>query len=204
MQVRSRLIDSHVPRDPQGVVLLLHGGAARRDPVVSRTQLSVLRMIPIAMRLAHADRRRLAVFRLLNSARGWDTSHTPVDDAHWALETLQGRFGGLPTCLVGHSLGGRAAILAADRPHVRSSVALNPWVHPDDGDIDMSGRPVLVVHGTADRVADPRRARAMADRLAKTADVTFVTVPGGTHAMLGHRREFEEPAARFAVQTLLG
>src|SRR6478735_4757255 len=110
MELQPKLIDVRVPKQPTGVVLVLHGGAARRESaMVSPTQLSVLRMIPIARRLAHAGRGRLAVFRLLNSRRGWDAHHTPVHDARWALEEIAGRLGHrLPTALVGHSLGGRA------------------------------------------------------------------------------------------------
>ncbi len=38
-------------------------------------------------------RERLAVFRLLNSRRGWDTRHTPVHDARWALDQVAERLG---------------------------------------------------------------------------------------------------------------
>jgi len=171
---RARLLDVHVPRDPVGQVVVMHGGAGRGDGVpVSPTQLSVLRMIPVARRVARAGRGRLAVVRLLNSTRGWDAGHTPVDDAVWALEQLRERLGtGLPTCLVGHSLGGRAALLTAGHPDVRSVVALAPWVYETDGLQDLAGRRVLVVHGTDDRIADPARsaARAVAERMLAAVD----------------------------------
>jgi len=207
MTDRARLIDIRVPRSPQGVALVLHGGAGRRDSMmVSPTQLSVLRMIPIAGRIARAGRGRLAVFRLLNSTRGWDTRHTPVDDVHWALDRLRERFGeDLPTCLIGHSLGGRAALLAADQPAVRSAVALAPWVYETDGErLDVSGRRILVVHGDQDRVASIRRAEVVASALRRTTDVGFVRVAGGKHAMLRHHHVFDKLAADFAAATLLG
>jgi pimeloyl-ACP methyl ester carboxylesterase len=126
VDLQPRLIDVATPVDPVGVVVLLHGGASRGGTMrVSPTQLSVLRMVPIGRRVARAGVGRLAVFRLLNSRRGWDASHTPVQDAQWALDQLADRHGcRLPTCLVGHSLGGRAAILTAGRAEVRSVVAL--------------------------------------------------------------------------------
>ncbi|WP_457208781.1 hypothetical protein [Nocardioides sp. P5_C9_2] len=66
---RARLVATHVPRDPEGVVLVLHGGAGRAEhAMVSPAQLSVLRMVPIAGRIARAGRRRLAVYQLW-----WDT-----------------------------------------------------------------------------------------------------------------------------------
>ena len=46
---RPRLIATAVPKDPEGVVIALHGGASRRGKMaVSPAQLSVLRMVPIA------------------------------------------------------------------------------------------------------------------------------------------------------------
>ncbi len=203
---QARLIDVHVPAQPVGQVVVMHGGASRGDGVpVSPTQLSVLRMVPVARRVARAARGRLVVARLLNSVRGWDTAHTPVDDARWALDRLAERFGTvLPTCLVGHSLGGRAALLTAGgRPEVRSVAALAPWVYPDDGRTDLTGRRVLVVHGTEDRIASPDRAARVARDLARTAEVGFVSVAGGTHSMLRHHGQFDAYAADFARATLL-
>ena len=122
------------------VVLVLHGGAARPgQAMVSPAQLSVLRMIPVARRIARAGRGRSAVHRLLNSSRGWETSHTPVMDAAWALGELRERYGERPVALVGHSLGGRAALLAGDQPDVRAVVALNPWLYGDES-VDLRGR----------------------------------------------------------------
>jgi len=206
MELSPRLIEVHVPREPDGAVLLLHGGASRRRSMrVSPTQLSVLRMIPIARRVARAGRGRLAVFRLLNSQRGWATDHTPVDDAEWALRELAQRFGaGLPTCLVGHSLGGRAALLAAGQPDVRSVAALAPWVYPTDVPGALEGRRILIVHGTNDRIASQSQSLALARTLRRYAEVGYVSVEGGKHAMLRHHDVFDSLAAGFAVTTLLG
>lgn len=186
-------------------MLVLHGGASRPgNPMVQPTQLSVLRMIPIARRIARATRGRVAVHRLLNSHRGWDAHHTPLMDVVWALDQLRERYDGLPpTCLVGHSLGGRAALLGGAEPGVVGVVALNPWVYPTDH-ADLAGRRVLVVHGDADRIAEPGRARQVAARLARTAEVEWRPVPGGKHAMLRHATVFERAAADFVAETLLG
>lgn len=188
-------------------MLVLHGGASRRDRVrVSPTQLSVLRMVPIAGRVAAAGRGRLAVFRLLNSTRGWDTSHTPVEDVRWALSEIRSRFGdSLPVCLVGHSLGGRAALLSGDQDGVRSVVALAPWVYESDGGhVDLTGRQVLVVHGDQDRTASPSRSAVVARALRRSTEVGYVVVRGGEHAMLRHGRVFDRAASDFATATLLG
>jgi predicted esterase len=194
-----------VPEEPEGVVLALHGGASRRGKMaVSPAQLSVLRMVPIANRAARAGRGRLAVFRLLNSSRGWDTHSTPLRDASWALDQIAERFGHrLPTCLIGHSLGGRAALLSAGAPEVRAAVALAPWVLPSDRPGDLTGRRILIVHGSADRIASPRRSGEVAAAI-EGAEVTYVCIDGGKHAMLKHHALFDGLAAEFAASTLLG
>jgi len=202
--VQPRLIPTHVPASPEGVVLVLHGGAARQAQMaVSPAQLSVLRMIPVARRIARGGGARLATYRLLNSVRGWDAEHTPTNDVAWALEQVRASYAGLPVCLVGHSLGGRAALVAGEQDGVRSVVALNPWLYPTDS-ASLAGRRVLFVHGDEDRIAPISRAVKVARRLARTTEVGFITVPGGKHAMLAQGRVFEKAAADFAVATLLG
>jgi dienelactone hydrolase len=173
--------------------------------MVSPTQLSVLRMVPIARRIARVGHSRLAVFRLLNSARGWDTQHTPVRDVRWALERLAQRYDErLPTCLVGHSLGGRAALLMAGRPQVRSAVALAPWVYETDVPEGLAGQRILIVHGSEDRIASPDRSAALARRLGRRALVGYISIQGGKHAMLRRHGLFAGLAAEFASATLLG
>jgi len=185
-------------------VLVLHGGASRAgDPMVSPAQLSVLRMVPVARRVARAGRGRLAVLRLLNTWRGWDTTHTPVDDVAWALDELRGRLGGLPTCLVGHSLGGRAALLAGDRDGVRGVVALNPWVYPYD-DADLSGRRVLIVHGTEDDSTVPELSYRLAERVKKVnRDVCRFEVHSDGHSLHQHRAEVFALTTDFVLGNLL-
>lgn len=204
MHVQPRLVPTHEPERPEGAVIVLHGGASRGERMmVSPTQLSVLRMVPIAKRLARSGRGRLATYRLLNSYRGWDSHHTPVADVRWALGRVRERYDDLPVGLVGHSLGGRAALLAGEHDEVTSVVALNPWVYPTDH-AELGDRRVLIVHGDADRVALPERARAVARNLARRTDVAFLTVEGGKHAMLRRGRVFEQAAVDWTVATLLG
>ena len=185
---------------------MLHGGASRRENVmVSPTQLSVVRMVPIAKKIAREGKGELAVFRLLNSRRGWDSTHTPVHDARWALQQMANRLGeGLPTCLIGHSLGGRAAILTADRPEVKGAVALAPWVYPTDLPTRLAGQRILIVHGSKDRIASPSRAYELARQLKERTPTAFVLVKDAKHAMLARHGVFSSLAAEFATSTLLG
>ncbi|MGJ9412714.1 alpha/beta hydrolase [Aeromicrobium sp. CF4.19] len=206
MDVSPRLIPVTVPTRPEGVALVLHGGGSRGEAMmVSPTQLSVLRMVPIARRLARVGRGRLAVYRLLNSVRGWDSTHTPVKDAQWALGQVRDDLGtDLPATLVGHSLGGRAALLAADHPAVDSVVALNPYLYPADGATDLKARRILIVHGTADRIAPLTNAEFVARDLSRSADVGLVRVSGGKHAMLSRSSTFTGLATDFVRWHRLG
>ena len=185
-------------------MVVLHGGGSRGDGVhVSPTQLSVLRMVPLARRVAREGRGRLAVVRLLNTYRGWNTSHTPVQDAEWALDQVHVRYGALPVGLVGHSLGGRAALLAAGHGSVRSVVALNPWLYPDERTVPTTAR-VLVVHGLRDRVAAPSRSLAYVEHLARAGNqAAYLAIRDGKHAMLRHGATFDRSAAEFTVAGLL-
>ncbi|HUD78433.1 MAG TPA: alpha/beta hydrolase [Streptosporangiaceae bacterium] len=199
----ARIIQVTLHPDPEALVLVLHGGAARREArMVSPAQLSVLRMIPVARQISRAGRGRLAVFRLLNSHRGWDSRHTPVQDVDWALGKLRGQLGRLPVGLVGHSLGGRAALLSVAQPDVASVVALAPWVYPTDF-ADATGRQVLIVHGSSDRVASQQRSATVARAMGERAAVGYVLIDGGRHAMLRHHRQFTSLAADFTTAALL-
>jgi dienelactone hydrolase len=143
------------------------------------------------------------VFRLLNTARGWDTRHTPLHNAFWALEQIAARVGEhFPVCLVGHSLGGRAALLSAGRPQVHSAVDLAPWVYPTDVPDGLSDQQLLIAHGTRDRVASHARSAALARAIGDQA--AYISIAGGKHAMLRHHRRFDGLAADFATATLLG
>ena len=198
-----RLVTVRTLPDPSGVVVVLHGGGARGEAVaVSPTQLSVLRMVPIARRIART--RGLAVFRLLNSQRGWGQGGTPVADARWALSRVRERYGDVPVLLVGHSLGGRAALHASSERNVVGAVALNAYLLPGDESLEVTDRRLLFVHGTDDRLASYATAEAVAARLARRTEVGFLTVNGGKHAMLRHARTYDGAAAGFAKGVLRG
>ena len=112
------------------------------------------------------------------------------------------RYPSAPVGLVGHSLGGRAALVAGDNPAVRSVAVLNPWLYPAD-DPDLSGRSVLFVHGGRDRIASIDKAEAVARRVARHTSVGFIRIPDGKHAMLRHGSAYDGYAASFTAAVLL-
>ncbi|MFN2517899.1 MAG: alpha/beta fold hydrolase [Jatrophihabitantaceae bacterium] len=169
------------------MALVLHGGRSRGTGPVRASQLAVLRMVPFARSLRRAGAADgLAVARLRYQQRGWNgAEQSPVADARWALEQLQRRFPGVAVGLVGHSMGGRAALHVADHPNVRAVVALAPWIEAADPVGQLAERRLLIVHGSLDRMTSPSASAAYAHAAARVAaSVTYVTMQGDRHAML--------------------
>lgn len=191
----------------QAVVLVLHGGReSSTDPVRAR-QLAVLRMIPIAGRIARRGAGRVAVARLRYASRGWNAvggDPAPVADAEWALGQLTERFPGLPIGLVGHSMGARTALRVGGHPQVRGIVGLAPWLPAGEPVSQLAGRRVLLMHGSADRMTSPAATTAHAARIeAAGAAVSLVTVAGEGHAMLRRAQLWHELTAQFVLSTVL-
>lgn len=194
-----------VPENPEGVVLVLHGGAEHDRTLVSWSRLAVVRMKPFASAIERRAGDRLAVVRLKDRVRGWNEPHQdPVEDARWALDRIRRVLPGLPIALVGHSMGGRVALHLCTEPDVHTVVALAPWVE-NDARTPPPGTPVLLMHGDRDRVTDPRRTEVIARRYAQRAvAVRHITVVGESHAMLRRPRQWHTTVARFVSGALLG
>ncbi|MGH3495771.1 MAG: alpha/beta hydrolase, partial [Sciscionella sp.] len=182
---------------PTLLVLVLHGGRARGERPVRRTQLAYLRMVQLAMRLAGACRgENVAVTLLRYRRRGWNEPHQdPVLDARWAIERMRARFPCAPVALVGHSMGGRVALRLASEPGVAAVCALAPWIEPGEPMAQLAGRTILLVHGDRDRRTDPVTSR----RFAENAGVTWLSVPGSGHAMLRRSRRWVEVVLEFLI-----
>jgi len=191
----------------RAIALVLHGGRARSDAPVRANQLAVMRMAPFAAGLSRAGGREgLAVARMRYLLRGWNGSaQAPVADVRWVLGELADRYPDVPVALVGHSMGGRAAIHAADHPSVRAVVGLAPWLEPNDPYRPVAGCDVLVVHGDADRVTSPKASAAWTSRAATVAaSAAYVSVRGDGHAMLRRARLWHELTADYVVAKMLG
>jgi alpha-beta hydrolase superfamily lysophospholipase len=192
--------------DVRGIALILHGGRESSTEPVRAHQLAVLRMVPFARRLASGGRAHgLVVARLRFGQRGWNGElRAPVSDARGALADLTRRFPDVPLALVGHSMGGRTALHVADDPSVRVVAALAPWITPTDPVDTMTGRRLLVVHGEADRVTDPRASRRYAEQAAAVAEsASWVGIRGEKHAMLHNPRLWHDLVTGYVLGTLL-
>src|SRR4051794_32046169 len=128
--------------DPKAIALVLHGGRATSTAAVSAHQLAVLRMTPFIASLRRAGvRRGLAVARMRYLVRGWNgPAQAPVADVRFVLDRLAERYPGVPVALVGHSMGGRAAIHAAGHESVSTVVGLAPWIEARDPVEPLAGR----------------------------------------------------------------
>lgn len=189
----------------RAVALVLHGGRESGMTRVRASQPAVLRMVPFAASLRRAGGGHgLAVARLRYLVRGWNgPARSPVADVEWALERLAARFGAAPVALIGHSMGGRAALYAAGHDSVRAVVGLAPWLERDDPVDPVAGRKVLVAHGVRDRVTSPKAAlRWVHGAAAAAASVSFVSVRGDGHAMLRRAPVWHALTTRYVLAVL--
>lgn len=171
---------------PTSVALFCHGGTADSISPPRDGALSLVRMRAIQ----HAVRDRLQeqgieAWLLRYRVAGWNgTRADAARDAEWALDEVGRRYGDLPVVLVGHSMGGRAAIRAAGRDNVRAVCALAPWVPPGDPVDQLRGKTVVIAHGRADRWVPAKGSYDFALRAKHvTPQTARLTLPGG-HSML--------------------
>lgn len=177
--------------DPQGrvvgAVLVLHGGKANAMIEPKRNSLSMLRMRPFYARIGKvAARHGVATDLVHYRVAGWNgRAADAARDALWALDDMRGRYGDVPVVLVGHSMGGRAAVRVLPAPNVIGVVGLAPWLPPDEPIPDLSRRTVLIAHGTRDRWVDGRLSAHWALRAKQRyPNVARFEVHGVGHAML--------------------
>ncbi|GGV75049.1 alpha/beta fold hydrolase [Streptomyces thermoviolaceus] len=200
------------PAVVRGAVLLLPGGpeasARRPSPLRAAALLGTL-----GRRLALAGRADgLAVHVVHYRCRGWNGDRAdPARDAAWAVEEAVRRYGDVPVCLAGHGMGGRAALRAGGHEAVRSVVAVAPWL-PEEGTAadpepvkQLTGRYVLIVHGTRDLRTDPELSFSFAARAKKAnRNVCRFEVHTDGHGLREYRAEVTALTANFVRATLFG
>ena len=197
------LVVRHAPERPGAAVLTLHGGRPQDDTVCRPWHLASLRMRPVLRAVATGlPLHHVLLGEVRYRHRGWNDG-AAADDVRRALDELDARYGPVPVVLVGHSMGGRAAVAVAGHPAVRGVLALAPWLPPGEPAAQLDGRRLLVFHGDADRVTSSadaahfvRRARVAGARAG------MVLIGGGDHAMLRRLPTWHDLAAS-AVTDLL-
>ncbi|MFJ5828574.1 alpha/beta hydrolase [Streptomyces sp. NPDC093089] len=192
-----------------GVVLLLPDG----EPV-SRRRASArahAAMLPLGRGLVRAGRAEGLVAHVVRyRGRGWNgTDAELAADASWAVAEAVRRYGDVPVALVGHGLGGRAALRAGGHDAVGAVLALAPWLPEDDVAAEpepvrqLVGRRVLVVHGTNDARTDPELSFRFAERAKKAnRDTCRFEVHSDGHALRQYADEVRNLAADFLLGTL--
>lgn len=200
------VLDVDEPRGaPRAIALVLHGGRAKGTGPTRAGQLAVVRMRPFVSTLRHAGADAgLVVARMRYLVRGWNgATASPVPDVRWALDRLAERFPGVPVALIGHSMGGRAAVYAGGHPSVQAVVGLAPWIEPGDPFAQLARRRLLFVHGDLDRMTSPTESASYLRRSAPVAaSASYIAVHRDRHAMLRRARLWHELATGYVLAVM--
>jgi dienelactone hydrolase len=185
-------------------VLVLHGGREHSKQPTRASQLAYRRMVPIARSIRRAVGAGVAVWLVRNRVRGWnEPDRDALLDAESALRAVWQRHPEAAIVLVGHSMGGRAALLAAGAPGVVGVCALAPWLEPGDPVDQLAGRAVMVAHGDRDTRTDPARSEDYARRVrGVTPDVCRFVVRDAGHAMLRRAGDWTGLVRAFVAGTI--
>jgi predicted esterase len=185
--VRPALAIERTAARPRAAVLLLHGGRSLGQDPPPLVNLSLARMRPFTRAVLRAtEGDGVVVGRVRYRRRGWNGSRADATrDARRALDELELLAGDVPVVLVGHSMGGRAALSAAGHDLVTGVVGLAPWCPDGEPAEQLTGRRVVLLHGDRDRTTDPGGSVAMAARARRAgAEACAVLLSGGDHPML--------------------
>ncbi|WP_285736878.1 alpha/beta fold hydrolase [Kitasatospora phosalacinea] len=197
-----------LPSSPDAAVLVLHGGKEFGAAAPPLLNLPGLRMRPFARAVQRgaqaAGGRSLAVGTVRYRCRGWNGDRADAArDAEAAMSDLAEQLGPVPTVLIGHSMGGRAALRAAAHPCVRGVVALAPWCPQDEPTEHLRGRSVLMLHGDRDKVTPPDETDLFALRARDHgARVAGYRVLGSGHTLMRRAGDWHRAAADLALALL--
>jgi dienelactone hydrolase len=197
-------IDGHAPRgEVRGIALFCHGGTATSVAPPKERALSLVRMRAIEQFVrSSAAHRGISTHLLRYRVAGWNGAAADAyTDVRWAIEQLQAEHGAqVPIVLVGHSMGGRAALRAGGDPQVVAVCGLAPWTPPGEPVHHLRGKTIAILHGRGDRWVPARLSADFALRAREDgASVARFTAPGG-HSMLRGALRWH----RFARDVVLG
>ncbi|MBC3987278.1 alpha/beta fold hydrolase [Streptomyces sp. AC536] len=194
------------PTPPRAAVVLLHGGREEGLEPPPALNLPGARMVPFARSIARATaEHRVALGSVRYRHRGWNGERDDAaEDAQRALDELVALHGPVPVVLVGHSMGGRAALRAAAAPQVQAVVGLAPWCPEAEPVAHLAGKRVVLLHGERDRITAPGDSRRLTERARRAgADACTLLLPDGEHAMVRRAAAWHSLTTR-VVSGLLG
>ena len=165
--------------DVRAVVLVLHGGKPRsREPV---------------------DRRSASWRRAGWLARAVAPRLHEAQAGVW----LARYHGEVPVALLGHSMGARVAVHAADDPSVRGVVGLAPWWSAQDPVRTLTGLSLRAAHGRRDRITSFRETTAYVARAEAVADSVALRDMGPLgHYMISGADRWHDVAAESVLEVL--
>lgn len=201
MKRAPELIPWNQPESSRAVVLILPGGFVKGRGRYWKFVEHELR--DLARQLAgRGSAQGVAVYLLRYRCRGWngDRADTLVD-ARWAIDTIARQHGDVPVVLIGNSLGGRAAFLAAGEDSVVGVVGIAPWLPGDDPLEHLGGRKVLIIHGDRDRsAAAASRSFAYAEQARRVvSDLARLEVERVGHHFIGRMPDCWSATTNFVL-----
>lgn len=186
------------PASPRAAVLVLHGGQEYGEHAPGLLNLPGLRMVGFARSVERVTADAgIAVGTVRYRCKGWNGDRADAArDALAALGDLAEELGPVPTVLIGHSMGGRAALRAGGHPCVTGVVALAPWCPRDEPVEHLAGRRVLMLHGDRDRVTSPADTDLFAARArSEGAHVAGYRVVGSGHTLMRRAADWHRTTA---------
>lgn len=169
-----------ITREGPRAVVLVNGGTAADVPGTWSASLEWLvdRLAPRFPGLRFGE----VKYRI----KSWKRLDRCAEDARAAIEKV----GAEETLLVGFSMGGAVAIMAAGEPGVRTVLGLAPWIPERLGLQTLHGRRLVVLHGMLDRYfpgipgVNPSNSRSGYERaVAQGVDATYTLIPGAIHGI---------------------
>jgi dienelactone hydrolase len=173
--------------ETRGVALFCHGGTSASIAPPKERALSLVRMRAFEQFVHRtAADQGIATALVRYRVAGWNgEAADALQDVRWAISRLREQHGtDVPIVLVGHSMGGRAALRAGGEASVTAVCALAPWTPPGEPVMHLRDQTVAILHGRGDRWVPARLSADFAVRARRAgARVARFTVEGG-HSMV--------------------
>ncbi|MGW6012910.1 alpha/beta hydrolase [Streptomyces sp. NPDC055210] len=185
----------HRPERIQAALLTLHDGSAVGHHPVRPWQMGALRMRPVMRVAASAvPLQNTLLGQVRYRQQGWNDGAAEVD-ALRALSELNRLTGDVPVMLLGHAMGGRAALRAAAHPQVVGVAALAPWLPKGEPVPQLTGRSILIMHGDSAPTTDTDPMDYVEQARTAGARAAVLVVRNGGRRMLRRAGVWQDMAA---------